>query len=334
MDNMHTRASADGYEANRRNPQLLEKEKQELILDMIQLILDLTGMVEATPFSDGTNALISLARRNWGDALISTVSIVPYFGDLAKVGKLNNYAYSIRRAIKIAEKDGVWGIALKQFLSKIKKLLDELIEILGDNTPDGIKIIRHEIERFLPSALKGGAGPGQRVSKAGREKHRPQKSTRKQRRKKEKDEPENDNRDDIIDGDGGKNTKPTKPLLPKEGSVDTYSELVKKGSKGDNLTPHHMPADSVMKEHGVKRKDGVSMNIEQPTPGTGGRHRRTRTYGRKADLSETPREALARDIKDSRKIYKEDGVYTPEIRKSHQDVIQKNKELHPQIFKK
>jgi hypothetical protein len=128
--------------------------------------------------------------------------------------------------------------------------------------------------------------------------------------------------------------KGTKPLLPGEGSVGTYGELVKKGSKGDNLTPHHMPADSFMKKHGVKRKDGVAMDMEQPSPGTGGRHRRTRTYGRKADINETPREALARDIKDSRKIYKEDGVYTPEINKSHQEVIQKNKELYPELFKK
>jgi toxin YxiD len=109
---------------------------------------------------------------------------------------------------------------------------------------------------------------------------------------------------------------------------------VKKGVKGDNLTPHHMPADSYMKQHGVKRNDGVAMDVEQPSPGTGGRHRRTRTYGRGADLSEAPRDALARDIKDARKVYSEDSVYTSEIRQSLQEVIQKNKELHPELFNK
>jgi hypothetical protein len=128
--------------------------------------------------------------------------------------------------------------------------------------------------------------------------------------------------------------KNRRPLLPQEGSVGTYGELIKKGKKGDNLTPHHMPADSLMKSNGVKQKDGISMNMEQPTPGTGGRHRRTRTYGRKTDLSEIPREALVRDIKDARKIYREDGIYTPEIRRSLQEVIQKNKELYPNLFKK
>lgn len=125
----------------------------------------------------------------------------------------------------------------------------------------------------------------------------------------------------------------TPKLLPGEGRVGTYRDLVKSGVKGDNLTPHHMPADSFMKQQGVKRNDGVAMNLEQPSPGTGGRHRRTRTYGRGADLNETPRQALARDIRDARKIYQEDGLYTPEIRKSLQEVIKKNKELYPDIFK-
>ena len=123
-------------------------------------------------------------------------------------------------------------------------------------------------------------------------------------------------------------------LLPNEGRVGTYGDLVKQGVKGDDLTPHHMPADSFMKHHGVKRKDGVAMDVEQPTPGTGGRHRRTRTYGRGADLDETPREALARDIKDARKVYREDDVYTPEIHDSLKEVIKQNKDSHPDLFNK
>ena len=76
------------------------------------------------------------------------------------------------------------------------------------------------------------------------------------------------------------------------------------------------------------------MNVEHPSPGKGGRHRRTRTYGRSPDLSETPREALARDIRDVRNIYQEDGLYNQEIRHSLQDVIQQNKQSFPNLFLK
>ena len=40
-----------------------------------------------------------------------------------------------------------------------------------------------------------------------------------------------------------------------------------------------MPSAAKMKQTDVKRRDGVSMNMEQPHPGVGGRHRGTYTYG-------------------------------------------------------
>ncbi|MCE5286146.1 MAG: hypothetical protein LLG02_09915 [Pelosinus sp.] len=124
-----------------------------------------------------------------------------------------------------------------------------------------------------------------------------------------------------------------KQLLPGEGKVGTYRDLVKSGTRGDNLTPHHMPSAEYMKSKGVAKNDGVSMNMEQPSPGVGGRHRETRSYGSGSDLTETPREALARDIRDARKIYQKDGL-NKEIQQSLKDVIAKNKELYPDLFKK
>ncbi|WP_255763363.1 hypothetical protein [Clostridium butyricum] len=96
-----------------------------------------------------------------------------------------------------------------------------------------------------------------------------------------------------------------------------------------------------MKQQGVKMNDGVSINMEQPSPGTGGRHRLTQTYGRNMtdikkqtyyDLSS--RDALSFDIKDLRRIYKEQGLYTPEVRKGLMDAIKLNKELYPELFNK
>lgn len=128
-------------------------------------------------------------------------------------------------------------------------------------------------------------------------------------------------------------------LLKGEGKVGKYSDLIKKGKKGDNITPHHMPSDKYMRSKGVKKKDGISMNMEQPSKG--GRHRKTKTHGRnmtdaekKAYYEMSPRDALAKDIKDARKIYKEQGMYNKEIQKGLSEVIKQNKKTYPNLFNK
>ncbi len=98
-----------------RIEQELEAEKKEIALDICQFILDMTGIIDPTPASDGTNAIISLGRGRWIDAVISVVSIAPYIGDFAKLGKLPRYLASIRKAIRIAKTDAQWSIALKSY---------------------------------------------------------------------------------------------------------------------------------------------------------------------------------------------------------------------------
>ena len=136
--------------------------------------------------------------------------------------------------------------------------------------------------------------------------------------------------------------KPTTPtsqkqeqpqLLPGEGRVDTYGELSKM-KRGDNLTPHHIPQNSYMKSKGVSADEGIAILMEHPFPGTGGRHRATATYGRKPDLTRNPRDILAHDVQDARKIYRKDGLYTPGIRRGLQEVVEQNKTRYPELFKK
>ncbi|MBO2536946.1 hypothetical protein JGZ98_14100, partial [Rummeliibacillus suwonensis] len=129
------------------------------------------------------------------------------------------------------------------------------------------------------------------------------------------------------------------PLLPTEGKVGTFKELAKQGTAFDNITPHHMPSATKMKQVGVKRNDGVSMNMEQPHPGVGGRHRETYTYGLSGNkleeyLNLSYRDALTNDILDARRIYMKDGIYTSEIRAGLLNTIRKNKELYPELFNK
>ena len=129
-------------------------------------------------------------------------------------------------------------------------------------------------------------------------------------------------------------------LLPGEGEIGTYRDLLDAGEVGDNITPHHMPSAEYMSQYGVGKKDGLCMNMEMPSPGTGGRHRLTDTYGRNMTDAEkayyyslSPRDALAYDIANMRQIYQSQGLYS-EIRPKLQEYIKQYKELMPELFDK
>jgi hypothetical protein len=89
-----------------------------------------------------------------------------------------------------------------------------------------------------------------------------------------------------------------------------------------------------MQAHGVKYDHAVSINVEHPSYGAG-RHRLTRTYGWRNQQThaqpETPREALARDVRDLRRIYETQGH---DLRQPLQEVIRQNKALYPELFRK
>jgi hypothetical protein len=130
-----------------------EQAKRALALDIGQLILDITGIFDPSPISDGTNLLISLARGNWVDAVASAASIVPYIGDLSKTAKLPRYIQSVRKAISIAKFDLKWARALRTLFTKLKKVLDKCANLAADLLPDAaqkqLKELKHEVDNFL-----------------------------------------------------------------------------------------------------------------------------------------------------------------------------------------
>ncbi|HRN07737.1 MAG TPA: hypothetical protein PLM95_12960, partial [Ottowia sp.] len=71
----------------------------DLALDLAQIGLDIAGIFDPTPISDGANTLISLGRGDWLGAGLSAVSMIPYVGDAAKLGKLGKYAQTVAKAI-------------------------------------------------------------------------------------------------------------------------------------------------------------------------------------------------------------------------------------------
>lgn len=128
-------------------------------------------------------------------------------------------------------------------------------------------------------------------------------------------------------------------LVPNELSVGVFSDLRNAGKPFDELTPHHIPSTKFLREamgFGDTSK-GIAINMWQVNNRVG-RHPLTRTFAGKnnaaALLLETPRQALARDIVDVRKIYREAGLYGPEVRQALQEVISRNKTLHYDAFRR
>jgi hypothetical protein len=122
-------------------------------------------------------------------------------------------------------------------------------------------------------------------------------------------------------------------LLPGECAVGTFNALTKAGKRGDNLTPHHIPSDTYMKDKGVAgytRGTGICIMMEMPP--TGGRHRQTSSYGSPPDLTLTPKQVLDREIADARQIYKDAGLHTPEVEKKLQEIRTQNKAAFPGVF--
>jgi hypothetical protein len=127
------------------DPASVPVTKDELALDVLQISLDVIGIIEPTPFADGTNAVISLGRGDGLGAFLSAVGIVPYLGDLAKAGKLGKWAKTIDKAIDIAKADPA-------FLAKIRPALEKLnyaLGKMGDAMPDALKAMKSKLDDLL-----------------------------------------------------------------------------------------------------------------------------------------------------------------------------------------
>ncbi|NER22702.1 MAG: hypothetical protein F6J96_18790 [Symploca sp. SIO1C2] len=90
----------------------------------------------------------------------------------------------------------------------------------------------------------------------------------------------------------------------------------------------------IAKVPGYTRAVGIAIMMEHPVPGQGGRHRQTLSYGQPPALNLSPRQALAREVKDVRNIYYRQRLYTPQIRQSLQQLIKLNKIYWSRIFNK
>jgi len=96
-------------------------------VNRLQTALDVAGVFDPTPISDGVNALIYAGRGQGLDALIAVAGIVPYVGDLAKGGKYGAKAFKAGNKVAnkqvnaVAQEFGISGVARKEFGKFIEK---------------------------------------------------------------------------------------------------------------------------------------------------------------------------------------------------------------------
>jgi hypothetical protein len=141
--------------------QALPPDARELLLDVGQFTLDVIGIFEPTPFADLTSGVISLCRGELTAAAISAIAIVPYAGDLAKLGKIPRYVQTIERIVQLARRNEALARVARPLLARLLSALDALpLDHVSQAGRVAIGRMRDVIDDFL--------GPARMMSRAER----------------------------------------------------------------------------------------------------------------------------------------------------------------------
>ena len=136
----------------------LTDAQKELGLDLTQMGLDVAGLFDPTPISDGANGVISLLRGDWLGAGISAISMVPYIGDAAKLGKLGTWGKTVMNAVEIAKTDSAFAKAVGPALGKISDAIGAAPKALLDRLPqsarDTLAGMKRQIDGLSSAAKK------------------------------------------------------------------------------------------------------------------------------------------------------------------------------------
>jgi hypothetical protein len=133
----------------------LPPEAGSLALDVLQLCLDIGGVIEPTPFCDLSSGAVSAVRGNLGDAVLSVLGVLPLAGDLAKVGKLGKYAKSVAKAIELAKKDAQFAKLIRPFLQNLYDLLRRVpVDKLPAKLAKPLRKLKTDLGDFLGVAGK------------------------------------------------------------------------------------------------------------------------------------------------------------------------------------
>lgn len=136
----------------------LSEEQQELLLDIGQMILDVIGIFEPTPFADSTSATISIYRGQWVNAGLSGISVVPYLGDSVKFSKFSKYLETVNKAVAVASKDIRFEKVLRPVFGKLYSALDRIpMHMVPWGMRRTLEELREKTGQFLPGVIKTNA---------------------------------------------------------------------------------------------------------------------------------------------------------------------------------
>jgi hypothetical protein len=143
---------------NLKNLNKLTPQQWELVLDLAQLTLDIIGIVEPTPIADGLNMAISIWRWDISGAVLSGLGMFPWFGDLAKAGKLKHYFNRAHELLRMAARDQQLLEMLEPVLRPVYNTLEQLplerLPQMWQWLVEPIAKLRDEIGKVLNNSVK------------------------------------------------------------------------------------------------------------------------------------------------------------------------------------
>lgn len=121
----------------------------ELVLDVTQMGLDIVGIFDPTPISDGASGILSLVRGDLLGAGISAVSMLPYVGDAAKLGKLGRYAETLAKAVDAAKASPEVAKAIGPAMDKLRQAIGAVpIDKLPEPLAKALEPLKHKLDDF------------------------------------------------------------------------------------------------------------------------------------------------------------------------------------------
>lgn len=154
----HAQAARAG-QAGQTSPQYAGPSAGEVALDLTQLTLDVAGIFDPTPISDGSNAVISLFRGDWSGAAISGVSMVPYIGDTAKLAKLPRLAETLGKVADLVRANPAAAAVLREGMEKLGALLNKApIDSLPEAVRGPVQAVKTKFDEAMV-ALRSSEAP-------------------------------------------------------------------------------------------------------------------------------------------------------------------------------
>ncbi|MFO0755794.1 MAG: hypothetical protein U0359_04855 [Byssovorax sp.] len=124
----------------------MRSEEEELILEIAGMVADMLGMVDPTPISDTTSAGLAFYQGDVLGGVLSLVGIIPYLGDLAKMGKMPKYLGTLKKAIALAAKKPSFAVKMKPLLKRLKAVLNKLpLDMLPASVTSSVSQMKAEL---------------------------------------------------------------------------------------------------------------------------------------------------------------------------------------------